>query len=347
MTHDKRVRAVGQQGLELRCGPRGEVSLKDFRKDIIVEIYNEAGQLATRLQGLPLLGLRVPGDTRTRRERKRRRDPDPQAGERGMGTRLRGERTGREELYRACVTMRYFSAHDLLKVWETGEDQHPVDRALTLLSFACADRTRDELAALSVGQRDGYLLDLRERLLGPELNARSRCPKCAEHLEFAVTVGDLRVTEPDVGEHAQKFTENGFEFLFRLPNSRDLAAVVGCRKPAMARSLLARRCVLRASRDGTTVDVEELPAEAIGGLARRMAEGDPQAEVLLDLRCPACDHGWRAPFDILDYLWTELSARAKKLLYEVDALARAYGWSEADILEMSVRRRRSYLMMVS
>ena len=37
---------MGQQGLELRLGAGREVSLKDFRKDIIIEVYNEAGQLA-------------------------------------------------------------------------------------------------------------------------------------------------------------------------------------------------------------------------------------------------------------------------------------------------------------
>jgi phage tail-like protein len=38
---------VGQQGLELRrrAGCRG-VAGQDFRKDIIIEVYNEAGQLA-------------------------------------------------------------------------------------------------------------------------------------------------------------------------------------------------------------------------------------------------------------------------------------------------------------
>ena len=30
----------------LHSGPQSEVSLKDFRKDIIIEVYNEAGQLA-------------------------------------------------------------------------------------------------------------------------------------------------------------------------------------------------------------------------------------------------------------------------------------------------------------
>lgn len=61
------------------------------------------------------------------------------------------------------------AAHGLLKVWEVGQDQHPLDRALTLLA-ACPELTRDELAALSVGQRDARLLTLRERTSGPALS---------------------------------------------------------------------------------------------------------------------------------------------------------------------------------
>jgi phage tail-like protein len=37
---------VGQQGLELWRRRGVEVALKDFRKDLILEVYNEAGQLA-------------------------------------------------------------------------------------------------------------------------------------------------------------------------------------------------------------------------------------------------------------------------------------------------------------
>ena len=37
---------MGEQGVEFRRRPRPQVSLKDFRKDIIIEVYNEAGQLA-------------------------------------------------------------------------------------------------------------------------------------------------------------------------------------------------------------------------------------------------------------------------------------------------------------
>jgi hypothetical protein len=244
--------------------------------------------------------------------------------------------------------MRPFSAHDLLRVWEVGEDQHPLDRALILLAAACPELTWDELAALSVGQRDARLLTLRERTSGPGLNGFAECPRCAERLEFHVEVADLRVAaEPDAEKEARKLVTDGVTLRFRLPNSRDLAAVLGCQDPAAARSLLVQRCVLEASRDGTPVVGSELPAEATARLAECMAECDPQAEVLLDLRCPTCDHAWRALFDIVDFFWAELVAQAKRLLREVHTLARGYGWRESDILSMSARRRQSYLEMIA
>ena len=237
------------------------------------------------------------------------------------------------------------SAHDLLRVWETGEVQHPVDRALTILAAAFPEHTRDELAGLSVGRRDARLLDLHELTWGPNLDVFVECPRCAERLEFEVTVDDLRVAGPDTRE--DELVVDGLTLRFRLPDSRDLAALLGCRDPAEARGLLTRRCILQARRGGTPVSAEELPEEAVAGLARRMSECDPQAEVLLDLRCPVCAHDWQTLFDIVSFLWAELTAQARRLLRETDTLARAYGWREAEILDMSPRRRRSYLEMVT
>ncbi len=244
--------------------------------------------------------------------------------------------------------MRPLSAHDLLRVWEVGEDQRPLDRALTLLATACPEITWDELAALSIGQRDARLLTLRERTSGPRLNGYVECPRCAERLEFEVAVADLRVAEdPDIGEETQELVTSGLALRFRLPNSRDLATVLGCQDPSAARNVLVQRCVLEASRDGVPVPASELPADVIAGLTQRMSEYDPQAEVLLDLRCPTCDHAWQALFDIVAFFWAELAAQAKRLLREVHILARAYGWSEANVLNMSARRRQFYLEMAT
>lgn len=243
--------------------------------------------------------------------------------------------------------MRPLSAHDLLEVWEAGEPRHPLDRALTILAAACPELSWDELAALSVGQRDARLLAVCEQTSGPRLEGFVECPRCAEDLEFGVAVADLRAPDPGTSEEAWELSVGDLSLRFRLPNSRDLGAAAGCADPVAARGLLARRCVLQASRDGLPVAPDELPAGAVSTLGERMVEHDPQAEVLLDLRCPACEHRWEALFDVASFLWEELATQAERLMREVHALAVAYGWSETEILDLNVRRRRSYLEMVT
>jgi hypothetical protein len=78
-----------------------------------------------------------------------------------------------------------------------------------------------------------------------------------------------------------------------------------------------------------------------------MSRADPQADVRLALTCPACRHQWRSIFDIVTFFWIELDVWARRTLRDVHALARAYGWREADILALSPQRRQCYLEMIS
>jgi len=239
--------------------------------------------------------------------------------------------------------MRPLSAHEVIEIWEAEDNQHSVDRALSLLAAARPDQTRDQLAALSVGQRDASLLTLRERTFGPRLKGFIECPRCSERLEFEVAVADLRVAAPEVQETERELVAGNLTLHFRLPDSRDLIAALACPDADAAHMTLVQRCVLRANRDGSSVDYSELPADVVTELAVKMAECDPQAEVLLDLRCLECGHDWRPLFDIAVFFWEELAVRARRLLDEVHSLALTYGWTEVDILSMSARRRQHYL----
>ena len=82
-------------------------------------------------------------------------------------------------------------------------------------------------------------------------------------------------------------------------------------------------------------------------MARRIAEADPLAEVILDARCTSCGHEWPLLFEIAEYFWREVSAEATRLLDQVGELARVFGWREQDILAMSAWRRRHYLEMAT
>ena len=91
------------------------------------------------------------------------------------------------------------------------------------------------------------------------------------------------------------------------------------------------------------MEIQTLPETVITVLAKYMVECDPQAEVQLDLSCPACGYCWKMMFDIVSFFWSEICAQARRLLREVHTLARAYGWREADILSLSTARRHFYL----
>jgi predicted RNA-binding Zn-ribbon protein involved in translation (DUF1610 family) len=218
--------------------------------------------------------------------------------------------------------------------------------------------TRDQLVDLSIADRDRKLLSLREQTLGPELEGQASCPQCGERLEFSVRTTDFQASLRAQAEPGGQTLEVGeIKLHFRLPTSRDLAAVAVANEVERSRRLLAIRCVTgvtgvgapgdapRAQANDQAVALAELPDNVIGALSARMAEADPQSEILLDFTCPACGREWRNALDIASWFWTEIKALAKRLLREVHVLARAYGWREQDILAMSAARRQAYLDM--
>jgi hypothetical protein len=249
--------------------------------------------------------------------------------------------------------MHALSAQEILRIWEVGSGQHPVDRALTILATAFPQLPRESLVALSVGQRDGYLLDVRKWTFGTQLVCFTECLKCCERLEFELDVTDIQVEQseayPVPTEVYRTYTVQSeeYELRFRLPTSLDLSAIAVCSDIGVARDLLLQRCLLQVTTDNVEVDVKAVPETAIATLAAQMGKRDPQAEVQIDLACPACDYRWPVLFDIVAFLWKEICVQAKRLLREIHRLAWAYGWREADILSLSPARRQFYLEMVT
>jgi hypothetical protein len=78
-----------------------------------------------------------------------------------------------------------------------------------------------------------------------------------------------------------------------------------------------------------------------------MAKADPHAEMLISLSCPTCGKDWELLFDIAHFFWKEIVGQAQRLVYEIDTLARAYGWTEREILSLPAQRRRTYLEMLA
>lgn len=243
--------------------------------------------------------------------------------------------------------MNHLTALELLHVWELGLSASPVRRALHLLAIAFPNYAWEELTRLSIGQRDELLLTLREGLFGSQLTGVAHCPSCGEQLEFACDTQDIRVDSEPLFAGEMTLEMDDYRLHYRLPNSIDLEVAAHCHSPEAVLQQLLQRCIVSAHYQEIDCDLAALPADILAAIASQMAQADPQADVQISLTCPACEHQWQSPFDIVHFLWSELHVWAQRTLVDVHRLALAYGWRETDILAMSPQRRQFYLGMVN
>jgi hypothetical protein len=242
--------------------------------------------------------------------------------------------------------MHGLSPTELLTVWERGEGSTALERGLLLLSCCLPDDSWAQLAAVPIGKRNTLLVELRGATLGTTLRCFAVCPGCGGQLEFEINADDLCLAAAPEQNGPLQFERDGRRTNCRLPDSTDLYAASRCGSVEEACRTIALRCVEKSSQDEGRGGEDELSAAALDAFGDFLSENDPAAEISLDVTCPACGHRWEPSLDIVNFFWREIQSAARRIVLEVDALARAYGWSEAAILGMSTSRRNLYLEMV-
>jgi hypothetical protein len=240
--------------------------------------------------------------------------------------------------------MRPLSVSELLSIWERGLAALPFERALAILSVASPESSPAALARLSIGRRDANLLQLREWAFGSELAIRADCPSCGQEVELTMPASAVRVSMDSADQIESSLMLREYEVRYRAPNTEDLAGCVGLEIAASRQKLFAC-CVTDARCQGTSVLAEDLPLEVALRVVQQIEAIDPQADTRVELTCPQCHQTWVEVFDIVSFFWAEIDAWARRVLREVNALARAYGWRESEILALSPARRQIYLAM--
>lgn len=237
------------------------------------------------------------------------------------------------------------TAATLLRAWESGAAAAPDDRATSLLHSLGAVAAGVRVDELTVGQCDARLFELRRALFGEMLEAVATCPACRAEVEVTVPLDALQPPLRDGPGPALTVQADGYTLVCRIPRNEDLR-VLARRTGEVSLLDLLKRCVLEVSSPGgSPVAPHELPelSEAmVEAAVGTLAESDPGAQTVLRLRCH-CGSEWTDELDIRSVVWSDLTEWVGQVLTDVHMLARAYGWSEAEILEMSGWRRRWYL----
>lgn len=237
----------------------------------------------------------------------------------------------------------------LLCVWEEAALMQPAQRSLFILSSLIP---HSGYHSITVGERNRQLMVLRQHLFGDKLDAISYCPTCKARTEVEFFVSDFlssfseeNLDQPPDSPHESHHGD--FRVRWTLPTARDVAELSSFSNVASARESLLKKCLVEVLRDNAQVDVAHCPTDLVEFISGEIDRLAPLTDTTLRLKCPDCELGWESPFEIGQFLWSEIDTYSRNLLNDVHLLATAYGWDELSILGLSNSRRRYYLELIA
>lgn len=194
-------------------------------------------------------------------------------------------------------------------------------------------------AHLPVCDRDRLLARLYRDLFGDRIDADAVCAGCGTSFAVQFSISDVAEAQrprhppgidgPD-GESRYRLDD----VAFRLPSTADLDAVATVPPESRRRALL--ECCVVAGDVGDRESALEAAMAALG----------PTLDIDVDCRCPHCDRAQPLRFDIASFLLKSLGNDRRFLLREAHRIARAYGWSHAEIMALPRTERQDFVRLI-
>jgi hypothetical protein len=224
--------------------------------------------------------------------------------------------------------MRRLEPRELLDLLDAYREASAPVRSAALVALCCPDPAA---GAHTPGTRNARLMAIRHANLGRWMACLTPCPACGETLELELDMLDFAGVPS--ATHVELEYE-GDTLAFRLPGVAEIEAAARSGTPARLLEELA-------------IDLPpgvDLGAPALlDEVSAAFDAADPLGCIVMESLCPACGTLSRPPLDPLALVWHELASVAQRLEDEVHVLARAYGWSEHEILALPDARRRRYV----
>jgi hypothetical protein len=256
--------------------------------------------------------------------------------------------------------LRPLTGSDLSFLGEVGETFSPAQRTTALISRGLTrlgpfeSITTEQVQRLTVGDCEALLLHLHSLTFGERMQCVLACPSrnCGEKIELELQASDLLLPDYPAPQSTHQLALREDEKVYcitaRVPNIGDLETVTPLARSDLhaATTLLVSRCVEEITVAESDGPVACLPEALIEQLSTAFAELDPQSEITLNLTCPNCEHNFTALLDTTTFLYEKLKSHVNTLYQETHLLAFHYHWSEAEIMNMGVNKRRRYLELL-
>lgn len=231
-----------------------------------------------------------------------------------------------------------------------GQDEQAVQDTSTLTAIRLLDRllvddpTTDirpgDAVHLTASDRDRLLAAVYVRTYGPRIESTVRCQVCGERFDMDFMPLDLLSALTDAAQAAEiiRHEDGTLELAdgprFRAPTGEDELAVWRL-SPKEAQQQLIERCLYEGDL-----------AENLDAVQAELDVVAPLLDLDLGARCAECGAEQLVHFELQGYLLGSLIAEHDRRLWEIHQLARAYGWSLHEILELPRSERRTYVALV-
>ncbi|WP_282004262.1 hypothetical protein [Propioniciclava sinopodophylli] len=218
-----------------------------------------------------------------------------------------------------------WTAAGIVAAWELASGLTPPRRTAALLHASGRAADEESALAMDVGTAASLLVASYAEAFGASVDVVTACASCGSQLEAEIA---LPLAAP--GAASARLGD----LAVRLPTLRELDLVHGLPDAGVR---LSGWCVTSTGDDpaGFPAELDALADELAGAASLHGA-----------VVCPECGAVFDATLDPAAVLWERICADAPRLLGEVAALARAFGWSESQILALSDARRDAYLDLV-
>jgi len=248
-----------------------------------------------------------------------------------------------------CIPLRFAGPERSARLRElTGRDEYAVlgtntANAIELLSALLenesAGETKLKATDLVAADRDRLLAAVYKRAYGDRIESTLTCAQCGEPFDLFFSLERLieTVNKPTPQEEWRALGDGRFEtsdgLSFRLPTGTDELALTGLSAPEME-ALLLDRCL-----EGEGIGRRRLLEELLEKVA-------PLLDLELIAKCAECGHVHTIHFDIQTYVLGALLAERRRLLAEINRIARSYSWSLDEILSLRRSDRRRFVELI-
>jgi hypothetical protein len=208
----------------------------------------------------------------------------------------------------------------------------------------------DLVSSMTLGDRIAILLHLRRLTYGEIMSCEINCPSCKEIVSVQISVSDI-LQQPPSSELQPNKSEyevsiDSYALKLRLPNGKDQEALLSLDKGSnishytqhALKSLIFSACPALP---------DQLSIDFLAKVSSKLAELDPQSDIVFNITCPFCNYIFQAPFIVEDFIFREIASRLQLLEEEVHWLAFHYHWNEDEILSLPVRRRKRYVELIN